>query len=90
MINCCFLAKMKEKYDEYNLEKITDSLVEIDNSVNISDSITAICLADNTTDIYELNNNNNNNIVDNSNNNIVDNSNNGITPLTPLDNIIIQ
>ena len=94
MINCCFLAKMKEKYDEYNLERITDSLVEIDNSVNISDSITAICLADNTTDIYELNNNNrdnnNNNIVDNSNNNIVDNSNNGITPLTPLDNIIIQ
>ena len=91
MINCCFLAKMKEKYNEYNLQRITDSLVEIDNSGNTSDSITAICLADNTTDIYELNNNNRyNNHYNNNNNNNVDNNNNGVVPLIPLDNIIIQ
>ena len=86
-----FAIKMKEKYNEYNLQRITDSLVEIDNSGNISDSITAICLADNTTDIYELNNNNRDNNRDNNNN--IDNSNNSnnrVVPLIPLDNIIIQ
>ncbi len=91
IINCCFYGIMREKYNKYYLERITDNLVEIDNSGNTSDSITAICLADNTTDIYELNNNNhdnnNNNNVDNSNNT---NSNNGVVPLIPLDNIIIQ
>ena len=89
MINCCFYGIMREKYNKYYLERITDNLVEIDNSENTSDSITAICLADNTTDIYELNNNNRDNNRDNNNNNI-DNSNNGVVPLIPLDNIIIQ
>ena len=90
LINCCFYGIIKEKYNKYYLERITDNLVEIDNSGNTSDSITAICLADNTTDIYELNNNNRDNNRDNNNNNNVDNSNNGVVPLIPLDNIIIQ
>ena len=88
MINCCFYGIMREKYNKYYLERITDNLVEIDNSGNTSDSIRAICLADNTTDIYELNNNNRDNNRDN--NNIIDNSNNGVVPLIPLDNITIQ
>ena len=91
MINCCFYGIMREKYNKYYLERITDNLVEIDNSGNTSDSITAICLADNTTDIYELNNNNRDNNRDNNNN--IDNSNNSnnrVVPLIPLDNIIIQ
>ncbi len=51
----CFYAKMKELYEKCKLERITDGLVEIDNSGISSYSIRAQSLADNTTEIYELN-----------------------------------
>jgi len=77
-ICCCFYGIIENKFNKYKLENISDNLIEINNCENTSDSIRAICLADNTTDIYELNNNN------------VDNSNNSVVTLIPLDNIIIQ
>lgn len=58
IINCCFYGIMREKYNKYNLERITDNLVEIDNSEVTSDSVRATCLADNTSNIFQLNDNN--------------------------------
>ena len=49
---------MREKYNKYNLERITDNLVEIDNSEVTSDSVRATCLADNTSNIFQLNDDN--------------------------------
>jgi len=58
IINCCFYGIMREKYNKYNLERITDNLVEIDNSEVTSDSVRATCLADNTSNIFQLNDDN--------------------------------
>lgn len=58
IINCCFYGIMREKYNKYNLERITDNLVEIDNSEVTSDSVRATCLADNTSNIFQLNHDN--------------------------------
>ena len=58
MINCCFYGIMREKYNKYNLERITDNLVEIDNSEVTSDSVRATCLADNASNIFQLNDDN--------------------------------
>ena len=74
-ICCCFYGIIENKFNKYKLEKISDNLIEINNCENTSDSIRAICLADNTTDIYELNNNR---------------YNNGVVSLIPLDNIMIE
>ncbi len=41
-ISCCFYGKIKEKRDNYKLEKITDCMVEIDNSEVNSDSVRGI------------------------------------------------
>ena len=55
-LSCCFYSSIKEKIEKYKLKKITDNLVEI---IDVSDitpgSVRAICLVDNTSDIYELN-----------------------------------
>lgn len=58
IINCCFYGIMREKYNKYNLERITDDLVEIDNSEVTSDSVRATCLADNTSNVFQLNDDN--------------------------------
>lgn len=58
IINCCFYGIMREKYNKYNLERITDNLVEIDNSEVTPDSVRATCLADNTSNIFQLNDDN--------------------------------
>jgi hypothetical protein len=55
---CCFYGKMKEKIDKYKLEKISDDLVEIDNSEITTNSVRATCLVNSTSEIYELNHNN--------------------------------
>lgn len=57
-ITCCCYAKIKEKLDNYKLEKITDCMVEIDNSEVNSDSVRGISLVDNNTSVFELNGNN--------------------------------
>ena len=54
-ISCCFYGMIEEKYNKYKLERSSDDLIEIDNSGISSHSIRAISLADNTTEIYELN-----------------------------------
>ena len=55
---CCFYGKMKEKIDKYKLEKISDDLVEIDNSEITTNSVRAICLVDNASNTYQLNDDN--------------------------------
>ena len=57
-ISCCFYGKIKEKRDNYKLEKITDCMVEIDNSEVNSDSVRGISLVDNNTSVFELNGDN--------------------------------
>ncbi len=57
-ITCCLYGTIKEKLDNYRLEKITDSIVEIDNSEVITDSVRGICLVDNNTNVFELNGDN--------------------------------
>ena len=58
LLSCCFYGKIKEEFDKYKLEKISDGLVEIDNSEITTNSIRAICLVDNASDTYQLNDDN--------------------------------
>jgi len=57
-IFCCFYGKIKDEFDNYKLEKITDCIVELNNSRVITNSVRGICLVDNNSSIYELNNDN--------------------------------
>tara|TARA_B110000259_G_scaffold49535_1_gene58096 strand:- start:82 stop:336 length:255 start_codon:yes stop_codon:yes gene_type:complete len=54
--SCCFYGRIKEKIHKYKLKKITDNLIEIiDGSDITSETVRAICLAENTSNIYEIN-----------------------------------
>ncbi len=55
-LTCCFYGRIKEKIEKYKLKRITDNLVEIiDDSDITRESVRAICLVDNTSNIYQLN-----------------------------------
>ena len=54
----CFIKKIKLSYFEYKMGKMTDCLVEIDNSRITPNTASAISLVENDSNIYELNNNN--------------------------------
>lgn len=57
-ISCCFYGKIKEKLDNYKLDKITDCIVELNNSRVIINSVRGICLVDINSSVFELNGDN--------------------------------
>lgn len=57
-LTICFVEKTKSEFNRYKLERMTDCLVELNNSGFSPDSARAVSLVDNDSTIYELSDDN--------------------------------